>query len=75
MQKLQRNFVESKMNKDLDNRFVPAGEYRDALNISVITNTDSSSGAVQNSKGNKAISDLSRNIETKGQVNGSVSNS
>ena len=58
MQKLQRNFVESKMNKDLDSRFVPPGEYRDALNISVVTNTDSSSGAVQSSKGNNSISDL-----------------
>ena len=75
MQKLKRNFVESKMNKDLDDRFVPPGEYRDALNISVITNTDSSSGAVQNSKGNNSISDLSKNIETKNVVNGAVTSS
>ncbi len=74
MQKLKRNFVESKMNKDLDDRFVPPGEYRDALNISVITNTDSSSGAVQNSKGNSSISDLSKNVETKSIVKNAVSN-
>ena len=74
MQKLQRNFVESKMNKDLDSRFVPPGEYRDALNISVVTNTDSSSGAVQSSKGNNSISDLSKNIETAGVVSGAVTN-
>ena len=75
MQKLKRNFVESKMNKDLDDRFVPPGEYRDALNISVITNTDSSSGAVQNSLGNQSISDLSSNIEGKNTVNGAVNSS
>jgi hypothetical protein len=75
MQKLKRNFVESKMNKDLDDRFVPSGEYRDALNISVITNTDSSSGAVQNSRGNSSISDLSKNIETKSTVKNAVNNS
>ena len=75
MQKLQRNFVESKMNKDLDDRFVPAGEYRDALNISIISNADSSSGAVQNTKGNGIVSELSKNIETKGIVDTAVSNS
>ena len=75
MQKLQRNFVESKMNKDLDDRFVPAGEYRDAHNISVVTNTDSSSGAVQNSKGNTAMSSLSKNIETFSTVDGATSSS
>ena len=59
MRKLKRNFVKSKMNKDLDDRFLPPGEYRDALNISVITNQNSSSGAIQNSKGNEQVSDTS----------------
>ena len=35
MAKLQNTFLKSKMNKDLDDRLVPTGEYRDALNITV----------------------------------------
>ena len=48
------------MNKDLDERLVPNGEYRDAMNIQVRT-TDSgdddngNAGTVQNIKGNKKI--------------------
>jgi len=35
MAKLRNTFLKSKMNKDLDSRLVPTGEYRDALNITV----------------------------------------
>ena len=40
------------MNKDLDERIVPQGEYRDALNIQVSTSDDSDVGTVQNLWGN-----------------------
>ena len=40
------------MNKDLDERLVPNGEYRDALNIEVSTSEDSDIGTVQNILGN-----------------------
>ena len=33
------------MNKDLDERLIPAGEYRDALNIEVSTSEASNVGA------------------------------
>ena len=33
MAKLQRNFIKGKMNKGLDERLVPNGEYIDALNV------------------------------------------
>ena len=37
MAELKRNFLKGKMNKDLDERLVPDGEYRDALNIQIAT--------------------------------------
>tara|TARA_Y100000592_G_C5481921_1_gene326160 strand:- start:5444 stop:13675 length:8232 start_codon:yes stop_codon:yes gene_type:complete len=46
------------MNKDLDERLVPNGEYRDALNIEISTSEDSNTGAVQNIKGNVKVTDL-----------------
>ena len=43
------------MNKDLDERLVPNGEYRDALNIQVSTSEGSDVGTVQNILGNSLI--------------------
>tara|TARA_R110002020_G_scaffold94495_4_gene227306 strand:+ start:339 stop:7367 length:7029 start_codon:yes stop_codon:yes gene_type:complete len=59
MPEIKHDFSAGKMNKDLDERIVPNGEYRDAMNIQVRT-TDSSggvgnAGTVQNIKGNKQI--------------------
>jgi hypothetical protein len=56
MAKLQNNFLKSKMNKDLDDRLVPTGEYRDALNITVGKSESSSVGTAQNILGNTSIS-------------------
>ena len=52
MAKLQRNFVRGRMNKDLDERLVPNGEYRDAQNIQVATSEGSDVGAIENILGN-----------------------
>ena len=35
MAELKRTFSAGKMNKDLDERIVPPGEYRDAQNIEI----------------------------------------
>ena len=37
MPELKHNFTAGKMNKDLDERLVPNGEYRDAMNIQIRT--------------------------------------
>ena len=55
MPELSNNFLKGRMNKDLDDRIVPRGEYRDALNIEVSTSEDADIGTVQNLKGNKSI--------------------
>ena len=48
MAEIKHTFQAGKMNKDLDERLVPQGEYRDALNIEVRTSDGSDVGAVQN---------------------------
>ena len=52
MPELKNTFTGGKMNKDLDERLVPKGEYRDAMNIQVSTSEDSDVGTVQNILGN-----------------------
>ena len=58
MPELKRTFTGGKMNKDLDERVVPKGQYVDALNIQVNTSDDSDIGAVQTLKGNSALSSI-----------------
>ena len=57
MQEQKRVFLKGKMNKDLDDRILPAGEYRDAQNIVVATSEGSDVGAVQTILGNTQIAD------------------
>ena len=57
MPELKRSFTGGKMNKDLDERIVPNGEYRDAMNIQVSTSEGSDVGAVQNLLGNFYVPD------------------
>jgi len=52
MPELKRNFAQGKMNKDLDERLLPPGEYRDANNIQVSTSDGSDVGTVQTMLGN-----------------------
>lgn len=46
------------MNKALDERLVPAGEYRDALNIRISSDEDGQAGSAENSKGNELLTSL-----------------
>ena len=52
MPEIKHNFTSGKMNKDLDERLVPNGEYRDANNIQVTTSDESDVGTIQNILGN-----------------------
>ena len=51
----KRNFLKGRMNKDLDDRIVPQGEYRDALNIQSSTSEGDDVGAIQNILGNENV--------------------
>ena len=55
MAEIKRTFTAGRMNKDLDERLVPPGEYRDALNIQVKTTDGSSTGSVQRIQNNVEI--------------------
>ena len=55
MAEIKRTFTAGRMNKDLDERLVPPGEYRDALNIQVKTTDGSSAGSVQRIQNNVEI--------------------
>jgi hypothetical protein len=52
MPELIHTFTSGKMNKDLDERLVPNGEYRDAINLEISTSDGSDVGALQNIAGN-----------------------
>ena len=58
MPELKRNFMQGRMNKDLDERIIPDGEYRDALNIEVSTAEESSVGTARNVPGNQLLGSL-----------------
>lgn len=49
------SFQRGKMNKDLDERLVPNGEYRDALNLDLANSDGSNIGTLQSVKGNTEI--------------------
>ena len=55
MAKVQNTFLKSKMNKDLDARIIPAGEYRDAFNIQISKSENSEVGNLENILGNASI--------------------
>jgi len=55
MPEIKHTFTGGKMNKDLDERLVPNGEYRNASNIQVRTTDGDAAGTVQGIKGNKSI--------------------
>lgn len=52
MPEIKNTFLAGKMNKGLDDRLVPKGEYRDALNIDVTKAEGQDAGALHNVKGN-----------------------
>ena len=54
----QRTFLAGRMNKDLDERLVPDGEYRDAVNVTIDTSEGSNIGAVQNALGNTITTNI-----------------
>ena len=55
MAELKHTFVKGRMNKDLDERLIPDGEYRDALNIQVSSSEGSDAGAIENVLGNEKV--------------------
>ena len=61
MANTQRNFIKGVMNKSIDERLLPNGQYVDALNVRLGSTEDSDIGSVENSKGNTKLTELQYN--------------
>ena len=61
MPNISKNFIKGRMNKSVDERLVPQGEYIDALNVRLGSTEGTEIGAVENSKGNDLIAQLNFN--------------
>ena len=64
MPELQHHFRVGRMNKDLDERLVPNGEYRDAQNTEIVTSEGSDVGSIQNVIGNQLKDGKTYNAST-----------
>ena len=70
MAEAKNTFLRSKMNRDLDNRLIPSGEYRTGLNIAVNKSEGEDVGALENVLGNIKKADLLQSFTV--TVNGSA---
>ena len=61
MPEIKRTFNRGKMNRDLDSRIVPAGEYREAFNVNIGQSEGSDVGAIENLLGNELVAASSIN--------------
>jgi len=66
MAQAKNNFLKSRMNKDLDARILPQGEYRNALNIQVSRSEGDSVGSLENILGNQLLTNLQPGSQTIG---------
>lgn len=63
MAEVKNAFIKSKMNKDLDARLIPSGEYRDAINVQISKSEGDDVGALENILGNATVSDFTSLME------------
>ena len=61
MANFTRNFIAGKMNKTFDERFVPDGEYIDAMNVRMGSTEKSEAGVIENTNGNLPLTALEYN--------------
>ena len=58
MAEIKNSFIKSKMNKDLDDRLIPNGEDRNAVNVAINKSTGENVGTAQTVLGNKLIKSI-----------------
>jgi hypothetical protein len=63
MAEVKNAFIQSKMNKDLDDRLLPSGQYRHAINAQVSKSEGPDVGALENVLGNALVVDLTNSVE------------
>ena len=54
----KNNFINCKMNRDIDDRLIPNGQYREAINLQISRSEGANVGALQNVLGNELIIDF-----------------
>ena len=52
------SFIKGRMNKSIDERLLPEGEYVDAMNVRLGSTETTEIGAVENSRGNTQLTTL-----------------
>jgi hypothetical protein len=71
MPEVKNTFIQSKMNKDMDGRIIPNGQYRDGRNIQISKSEGDDVGALENVLGNSLINNFNLsgdNIEIIGHL-------
>ncbi len=58
MANITRNFIAGRMNKSVDERLLPDGEYIDAMNVRMGSTEQSEIGVIENTKGNLPLTSL-----------------
>jgi hypothetical protein len=74
MAEIKRTFTAARMNKDLDERLIARGEYRDAMNIQIRTTDGDAAGTVQNIQGNAPTYYASNSSFNGGHITTSLKN-
>jgi len=74
MAELKRIFSGAKMNKDMDERIVPNGQYRDANNVEIATSEGSEVGTVQSILGTEKRSDIDQGLFLTATYNAGATN-
>ena len=62
MAKSKRHFIKGRMNKSLDERLVPNGEYIDAMNVRLGSTEESEVGSVESTKGNELLTTINLGV-------------
>ena len=62
MAEVKNSFISSKMNKDLDDRLIPNGEYRNAVNVSINKSTGENVGTAQTVLSNQLLVDYGQSL-------------
>ena len=73
MAEIRNTFVKSKMNKDLDDRLLSNGEYRNAQNVNISRSEGEDVGALENVLGNNLLSDWNLSFVDNLEIIGYVS--
>ena len=74
MPELKNNFLKSKMNKDLDERLVPNGEYRNALGVNIRQSEGQNVGALEVVQGNELKWSLNADMRFIGRFDDEINN-